>query len=286
MDRLPSWFRQEIPDRTVLQRAQKLTEFKVRTVCQEARCPNLSACFHNLSFTFMLLGDTCTRNCRFCAVKKSKGQLEADLDEPYRIQKAVKEFGLNYALITSVTRDDLADGGAKIFAQTVELIRAIKRNIKVEVLIPDFKGNLSSIECLLNASPDVAAHNLETVSRLYQDLRPTADYALSLKVLKKIKELRPELTSKSSLLLGLGEEESEVKEAMQDLRDSRCDILTLGQYLAPSLAHYPVKEFISLKQFKRYEDLGLSLGFKAVFSGPKVRSSYRAQELYQEAVYA
>lgn len=285
MNRLPSWFKQEIPDRTVLERAQRLSEFKVHTVCQEARCPNLSSCFKDLRFTFMVLGDTCTRNCRFCAVKKTKNQLELDLEEPLRIARAVKKLGLDYVVITSVTRDDLVDAGAEIFARTIELIRKINRNIKIEVLIPDFKGRLVSLKCLLAASADVVAHNLETVSRLYRDLRPEADYALSLEVLKKIKALRPDLISKSSLMLGLGEKEAEVIEAMQDLRNSHCDFLTLGQYLAPSVAHYPVQEFISHKQFKRYEDLGLSLGFKAVLSGPKVRSSYQARELYQEVAY-
>lgn len=285
MNRLPSWFKQEAPDTIVLERAQRLNELKVHTVCQEARCPNLSSCFKDLRFTFMVLGDTCTRNCRFCAVKKTKNQLKLDLEEPLRIARAVKKLGLDYVVITSVTRDDLVDAGAEIFARTIELIHKINRNIKIEVLIPDFKGRLRSLKCLLAASADVVAHNLETVSRLYRDLRPEADYALSLEVLKKIKALRPDLISKSSLMLGLGEKEAEVIEAMQDLRNSHCDFLTLGQYLAPSVAHYPVQEFISHKQFKRYEDLGLSLGFKAVLSGPKVRSSYQARELYQEVAY-
>ncbi len=298
--KLPFWFKQEIPKPIVLERAQRLKAFKVHTVCQEARCPNLSSCFKDLRFTFMVLGDTCTRNCRFCTVKKTKNELGLDLEEPLRIARAVKELGLDYVVITSVTRDDLLDGGAEIFSRTIELIRKINpvrdtansnnntmvsNGIKIEVLIPDFQGRLLSLECLLAASPDVVAHNLETVSRLYPDLRPEADYALSLWVLKKIKELRPDLISKSSLMLGLGEKEAEVIEAMRDLRNSHCDCLTLGQYLAPSLRHYPVKEFISYKQFKRYEDLGLSLGFKAVVSGAKVRSSYQARELYQKVAY-
>ena len=284
---LPHWFRQEIPDEKTLGIMQLLSKSNVNTVCQEARCPNLSHCFKNLKLTFMILGDTCTRNCRFCATEKSRPQkkLTLDLHEPLRIAKVAKLLGLNYVVITSVTRDDLKDGGASIFAETVSLIRGIKSDIRIEILIPDFKGNIASLQYVLNTQPDVVAHNMETVARLYQDLRPMADYVLSLAVLTKIKELKPGLTTKSSIMLGLGETEEEVVQAMQDLINAKCDILTLGQYLSPSSEHYPVKEFISLERFRRYQDIGTTLGFKAVLSGPLVRSSYQAEEVYQKVAY-
>lgn len=283
ISKLPSWFKQEIPQDLALSRMRLLSEFKVNTVCKHANCPNLSYCFRNCRLTFMILGDICTRNCRFCAVKKSSTKpLTLDLDEPQRIAEVVKELGLNYVVITAVTRDDLEDGGAGIFAKTVELIHSLDRNIKVEVLIPDFLGNLNSLKTLVDASPSVVAHNIETVRRLYMELRPQANYALSLEVLHKIKELKPSLITKSSLMLGLGEQDLEVIETMNDLRHANCDILTLGQYLAPSINHYPIKEFIDIEGFEKYRQIAMALGFKAVVSGPLVRSSYRAEEVFSE----
>lgn len=281
VNRLPFWFKQEIPEEVVLERLRCLKEASVHTICQEAGCPNLSFCFKNKSLTFLILGDACTRNCKFCRVDKAGlGEgLGLDRDEPYRIADLARSMGLNYVVITSVTRDDLVDGGASVFAQTIELIRAIGKNIKIEVLIPDFKANAFSLKVVLDAGPEVIAHNIETVSRLYPGLRPLADYFLSLEVLNKIKKINPRVTTKSSMMLGLGETEKEVIEAMKDLRMSRCDILTLGQYLSPSPKHYPVKEFIAPEQFEEYKDRGLELGFKAVFCGPLVRSSYRAEEV-------
>lgn len=283
---LPDWLKQEIPDSVALEQARILSRFGVRTVCQEAKCPNISYCFRHLEFTFLVLGGVCSRNCRFCAVKKcSHGNLELDLDEPMRIAKAVKELGLEYVVITSVSRDDLDDGGAEIFARTIRLIRKIGCDIKVEVLIPDFQGKASSLKCVLDVSPCVAAHNIETVERLYKKLRPEADYWLSLGVLNKIKEIQPLAITKSSLMLGLGEREAEVVETMKELRSHQCDILTFGQYLAPSVDHYPVEEFITPEQFVRYRDVGLGLGFKSVLSGPLVRSSYKAAEVYKEVIH-
>lgn len=285
--KFPPWFKQEIPDSATLEKARLLSESGVHTVCQEARCPNLSYCFKHSDLTFMLLGDTCTRNCRFCAVKKSQSEekIELDLDEPLRITEAVRKLGLNYVVITSVTRDDLADGGAEIFTQTIALIRNLNSDIKIEILIPDFQGKRLSLQSLLASEPDVVAHNLETVPRFYPHLRPMADYALSLSVLRTVKELNPEIITKSSLMLGLGEAEEEVIAAMHDLRRNYCDILTLGQYLSPSLSHYSAKEFVAPEHFQKYQKLGLELGFKAVSSGPLVRSSYRARELYEEFVH-
>lgn len=282
MHRLPSWFRQELPDNATLEKIRLLSEFKVNTVCCSAKCPNLNFCFKNLRFTFMLLGDTCTRNCRFCAVDKSDPQaLSLDWDEPLRIRDVVKQLGLKFVVITSVTRDDLEDGGAGIFAKTISLIQRINKDIKIEVLIPDFRANIASLECILDAKPHIVAHNIETVRRLHNDLRPKASYELSLDILKRLKELSHRLITKSSLMLGLGETEEEVRDTMEDLKENLCDVLILGQYLAPSGEHYPVKEFINLNQFQRYRDMGLSLGFKSVLSGPLVRSSYKAEEVYR-----
>ena len=279
-NRLPAWFKQDIPDATVRGRIQMLSEFKINTVCCQAKCPNLSACFKKLSFTFMILGNICTRNCRFCGVTQSKkGALIIDENEPYRISQMVKILNLKFVVITSVTRDDLADGGAAQFVKTIELIHGVDKEVKIEVLIPDFAGNIASLKSVIDAKPSILAHNIETVKRLYKALRPKADYQMSLDILKKAKEINPLLITKSSLILGLGETEEEVIYTMEDLRSNQCDILTLGQYLAPSDRHYPVKEFIGIEQFQRYQRLGLGLGFKVVLSGPKVRSSYKAEEV-------
>ena len=286
INRLPSWFRQDIPDNTVLERARILSKWRVNTVCKQAKCPNLSYCFGNLKFTFMILGALCTRNCRFCAVDKSKHEYPSvDNEEPYRISQIVKMFGLQFVVITSVTRDDLSDGGAAQFAKVMELIHAINKNIEIEVLIPDFSGSISSLKAVIDARPSVLAHNIETVKRLYKEVRPNANYSRSLEILGKAKEIEPSLVTKSSLILGLSETEEELIDTMEDLRHSHCDILTLGQYLAPSDKHYPVKEFISLEQFKRYHKIAMGLGFRAVLSGPKVRSSYCAQETYAQLQY-
>ncbi len=284
--RLPVWFKQDIPDATVRGRMQLFSEFKVNTVCCEARCPNLSFCFKNLKFTFMILGNTCTRNCRFCGVAQSKkGTLSLDENEPYRVSQMAKILNLKFVVITSVTRDDLPDGGAAQFVKTIELIHNIDKNIKIEVLIPDFLGNIASLKTVIDARPSILAHNIETVNRLYKALRPKANYQASLDILNKAKEINPSLVTKSSLILGLGEREDEVIYTMEDLRYNQCDILTLGQYLAPSDMHYPVKEFISIEQFQRYRRIGLDLGFKAVLSGPRVRSSYHAEEVLGELEY-
>jgi lipoic acid synthetase len=280
-NRLPFWFRQELPQDTILARMRFIAESKVKTVCREAKCPNFSGCLSSSKLTFMILGDTCTRNCRFCAVKKSRGKpLDLDAQEGNKIKKIVEELRLRYVVITSVTRDDLADGGAAHFSRVIRSVRRADKDIKVELLIPDFKASVASLKCVLEAAPDVVAHNIETVKRLYPLVRKGSDYALSLRVLGMLKELEPSLLTKSSLMLGLGEHKDEAIGAMKDLRSVNCDILTLGQYLAPSSSHYPVKEFIKPEVFHEYEVAGLSLGFKHVLSGPLVRSSYKAEESY------
>ncbi|MDD4979652.1 MAG: lipoyl synthase [Candidatus Omnitrophica bacterium] len=282
-NRLPAWFRQDIPDAEAKAGMRLFSGLNVHTVCQEARCPNLSRCFKNLEFTFMILGDTCTRDCRFCAVTKtSKKTLPIDQNEPGKVGRIIKLLDLSYVVITSVTRDDLNDGGAGEFARTIGLIRRINKNTKIEALIPDFSGHFDSLKTVIMSKPAVLAHNLETISRLYPQLRPQAGYLRSLELLARIKSVNRALITKSSLMLGLGETEEEIIEAMADLRYCQCDILTLGQYLAPSKEHYPVQEFINIEQFRRYKEVGLDLGFKAVLSGPKVRSSYQAGKIYNE----
>jgi lipoic acid synthetase len=285
INRLPSWLRQDIPDAKTLKLSHLLSGFGVNTVCKQARCPNINYCFKNNQAAFMILGAICTRNCKFCAVSKLKNEhLGIDDDEPYRISEVVKLLGLNYVVITSVTRDDLSDSGASQFAKTVELIRAENKDIKIELLIPDFQGKIPSLQAVLDASPDCLAHNIEMVERLYSELRPMADYRLSLRVLKKAKELNPGIVTKSSIMLGMGETKKEVTITIKDLKNNYCDILTLGQYLAPSVNHYPVQEFIDIEQFKEYRDIALEMGFRSVLSGPLARSSYRADGAYEDVL--
>jgi lipoic acid synthetase len=284
INRLPAWFKQALPDQVFFQRMKRIAGLKLNTVCKSARCPNITDCMRSNQVTFMILGNACTRSCRFCAVEKTDDSLlPVTGEEPGQIARMVKELGLRFVVITSVTRDDLTDGGAGEFARVVESVHGIDQGIKIEILIPDFLGNIRSLETITLSCPDVIGHNLETVQRLYADLRPQALYQLSLSVLAKIKELNPQVLTKSSLMLGLGEKEDEVVEAMKDLRFVGCDILTLGQYLAPSEYHYQVKEFISPEQFQKYRDIAFSLGFKAVLSEPKARSSYQADKLFKEA---
>jgi len=288
MKSLPAWFKQEIPEPLALSKAKFISGFNVRTVCREAKCPNAGHCFKQNKMTFIILGGVCTRNCRFCAVDKitDNKKLPLDIDEPRRIAEAVRALNTGYVVITSVTRDDLPDGGASVFAESVKLVRKINKDIKIELLIPDFKGSPVSLGIVLDASADVVAHNIETVKRLYGSLRPMADYRTSLEVIKFTKGNKPDIITKSSLMLGLGETGEEVIEAMKDLRYNKCDVLTLGQYLAPSLEHYPVKEFIDIKEFREYKRIGLGLGFLNVLSGPLVRSSYKAEEVFKEIAYA
>lgn len=285
MNRLPSWFHQELPSSKTSNLAHDLKELGIHTVCQEARCPNIPGCFERNQATFIILGNICTRNCKFCAVKKDiYAQLSIDLKEPMRIAEAVKIIGMPYVVVTSVTRDDLPDGGADIFAKTINSIRKLNENTKVEVLIPDLKGEFESLRIITETHPDAMAHNIETIERLYQDLRPMADYKVSLRVIRNIKILNASIITKSSLMLGLGETKEEVIKAMRDLRQAHCDILVLGQYLAPSSDHYPVKRFISPEEFNSYKEIGTKMGFGAVFSAPLARSSFCAEQVFNEGV--
>jgi lipoic acid synthetase len=258
-----------------------LRRYGTSTVCEEARCPNQGACFSKKTATFMILGNRCTRNCSFCAVKSDK-PLPLDYDEPERVARASLALGLEYVVITSVTRDDLPDGGAGHFANTIKALKLKKERIQVEVLTPDFKGNVHALHTVLHAAPEVFNHNIETVPRLYSKVRPLADYSISLNVLHAAKSLDPRIKTKSGLMLGLGEKESEVLSVMRDLRKSRCDLLTIGQYLRPRKENIPVVEYIKPEVFDRYRKKGLEMDFKAVASSPLTRSSINAEELYRD----
>jgi lipoyl synthase len=282
--RLPPWFKQKIPRAGEMSRVERLlSDLKLHTVCEGARCPNIGQCFASGTATFMVMGNTCTRNCTFCAVDKGYPQ-PLDPSEPSHVAEAVKRLGLNYIVITCVTRDDLPDGGAGHFARTICAVHQAVPGTRVEVLVSDFKGNESAVETAVRASPEVFAHNLETVPRLYPAVRPMADYRRSLDVLKMAKAVDPHIMTKSALMLGLGEERVEVIEVLRDLRKAGCDLLTLGQYLAPSPANHPVVCFVTPEEFEEYERIALAEGFLGVASAPLVRSSFRAGELYDRAV--
>lgn len=274
----PSWLTKRVSETESINKTiELLRSLSLHTVCEEAECPNVSECFGNKTATFMILGDVCTRRCRFCAVKKGKPQ-KPDPEEPRNIAEACKKLGLKHVVITSVTRDDLSDGGAAHFALTIYEIRNINPNATIEVLIPDLSGNSEALKIIACAKPDILNHNLETVPRLYETVRPGADYRRSLWVLEKTKELEPAINTKSGLMAGLGEKEEELYSVMRDLRLIDCDILTIGQYLQPSDKHIQVAEYIEPGVFEKYKTIGLEMGFKYVASGSFVRSSYHAAE--------
>jgi lipoic acid synthetase len=257
-----------------------LKEGRLHTVCQEARCPNLWECFSRHTATFLIMGSHCTRNCRFCAVDHGPSE-PPDPGEPERVAEAVQSMGLGYVVITSVTRDDLPDGGAVFFVETIKEICKKVPNVPVEVLIPDFQGNDYALRTVLEARPNVLNHNIETVPRLYPSVRPDAVYRRSLELLKRVQKYDPAILTKSGLMLGLGESSEEIRTTLQDLLDANCSILTLGQYLQPTKEHLPVERFIHPDEFDDWRKTALEMGFSEVASGPFVRSSYNAKELYQ-----
>ena len=279
--RKPPWLKRRLPTGKAYENVRRLLEKScLHTVCQEAKCPNLWECFSQKTATFLIMGPRCTRNCRFCAVEH--GPMTApDYDEPARIAEAVRALNLGYVVVTSVTRDDLEDGGAGYFAATIRSIHKDKPGTRIEVLIPDFKGNKIALEVVLEAGPDVLNHNLETVKRLYPDVRPEAVYERSLGLLRHVHTNRPGLPIKSGLMLGLGETRGEIMEALQDLLNNGCSLLTLGQYLQPSKSHLRVVQYVSPEAFESLRKDALGMGFKEVASGPFVRSSYHAKELFK-----
>jgi len=278
--RLPPWFKQRHPGPGVMEKMEGLLDsLRLHTICESAHCPNAGECFSRNTATFLILGDTCTRNCTFCAVAKGR-PLPPDEQEPEHLFEAVATLGLRYVVITSVTRDDLDDGGAAHFARIIELIHEGRPETRVEVLISDFQGSREALKIVADARPEVINHNVETVPRLYPQVRPMADYRRSVELLAAVKELAPEIVTKSGLMVGLGETEDEVVGVMRDLREARCDLLTIGQYLPPSAQHYPLVRYVTPEEFSRLAVIGKELGFAEVASAPLVRSSYKADELY------
>ncbi len=279
--RKPKWLIKRLPAGPDFEKVKVLiNKGRLHTVCQEAKCPNIWECYSKHTATFLILGDRCTRNCRFCAV--THGPLEPpDPDEPFRVAVAAKKMGLHYVVVTSVTRDDLPDGGASIFAETIRQIRNHMPGTHVEVLIPDFQGSAEALKTVLNARPDVLNHNLETVPRLYATVRPGAIYSRSIELLKSVHIFDPGIPTKSGLMLGLGETSDEIRQTLQDLREAGCLILTLGQYLQPTDQHLPVDRFLPPEEFDRWRETAYKLGYSEVASGPFVRSSYKAHEIFK-----
>jgi lipoic acid synthetase len=277
--RLPEWLRIKLPTSDTFSHTRSLLdELKLHTVCESAKCPNHWECWSKGTATFMIAGDHCTRACSFCAVKTAK-PMALEADEPNRVAEATRRMKLKHVVITAVARDDLQDGGADHFRQTIDKVRELNPGIVIEVLVPDFLDNDNSIEVVLAANPHIYNHNLETVRRLTPEVRHRATYERSLSVLRKVKEKRRNtIYTKSGIMLGLGETEAELLEAMRDLRAAHCDILTLGQYLQPTIKHRPVSEFVTPEKFAEYKVLAEKMGFVHVASGPMVRSSYHADE--------
>jgi lipoic acid synthetase len=283
--RLPEWLRK--PRRNVEadhDLKKMLRARRLHTVCEEARCPNRNDCFARGAATFMILGDVCSRSCGFCSVKTGRGlPMESLADEPEQVAEAAAQLGLRYVVITSVNRDELPDGGASHFARTIRAVRRRLAGAMIEVLTPDFKGDLEALHVVLDAAPDTFNHNVETVPRLYRHVRPQADYRQSLSMLGEAKTYSPGALTKSGLMVGLGETRDEVRRLLEDLRASLVDVVTIGQYLQPTRNHLPVEEYVHPDLFDQYREWGERLGFSAVFSGPLVRSSFMAEMVHEEA---
>ena len=277
--RHPSWIKARIPGGGNYAELKKLMrDLQLHTVCEEARCPNIGECWNSRTATFIILGDVCTRRCMFCAVKKGVPGGIVDTDEPRRLGEAVGYLKLKHIVITSVNRDDLTDGGASVFAECIAEARKHRPGCTVEVLIPDLEGNWDALEVIVQARPEVLNHNTETVSRLYRRVRPYANYQQTLTLLQVSKQLDAQMLTKSGLMVGLGETVTELLETMQDIRNTGCDILTIGQYLSPSSRHLPIQRYYTPEEFDELKEVGIEMGFRHVESGPLVRSSYHAGE--------
>lgn len=277
MKQKPEWLRVKLQGSAESNKVKVLlSELKLNTVCVEANCPNRMECYERKTATFMILGRNCTRNCTFCNVTKLTPD-PVDQEEPMKIAEAVVKLGLKYAVVTSVTRDDLPDGGAKHFAAVVHAIRKLSPDTKIELLIPDMEGSIEDLKTILDSNPDVLNHNIETVPELYERVRPMANFERSLGVIRNTKAQAPHMKTKSGMMLGLGETEEQVIEALKRLRNAGCDMLTLGQYLQPSEKHIPVYEYITPVQFEKYKNIAAEIGFTSVASSPLVRSSYHAE---------
>jgi len=279
----PDWLKKRIPSgQACTEVSSLLRDRQLHTVCQEAHCPNLGECFSRGTATFMILGDKCTRSCSFCAIHHDI-PFPLDEGEPQRVAMAVEELGLRYVVITSVTRDDQPDGGAFHFAKTIRSIKARMPNTRIEVLVPDFQGSEWALKIVIEVKPDVINHNVETVPKLYPEVRPQADYKRSLQLLKRSKKIDHRILTKSGLMLGLGEDHEEVLNVLEDLLESGCQLLTIGQYLRPSSRHHQVIRFVPPEEFTQWGEVASRMGFMGVASGPFVRSSFKAAEMFQTA---
>jgi lipoic acid synthetase len=285
--RLPGFLRKPVTNFESVQLLKNdLRRLKLHTVCESARCPNIHECFHRGAATFMILGNLCTRGCAFCAVPKGlplKREFALDPDEPASVARMAQQMDLRYVVITSVNRDDLEDGGSRHFAETVRRVREALPQARVEVLTPDFCGDREAVARVLDAGPQVFNHNLETVGRLYRRVRPQANYRQSLEVLAFARKYRPEVLTKSGLMAGLGETEEEVQVVLRDLRDAGTEVVTIGQYLQPTLRNMEVAEYVPPERYERWKEYGLAIGFRMVFAGPFVRSSYMAEMVSEGA---
>lgn len=278
MQRLPEYLKRQIVDTEKTKTVRHILKEKcLNTVCENARCPNKNECYQKNTATFLIMGNNCTRNCKYCNITCAKPE-PLDKDEPKHIAQAIKALDLKYAVITSVTRDDLADGGAKHFADCIYEIKKLTPEVKIEILTPDFRGNETLLNTIINAKPDVFNHNIETVKRIFKTVRPQGDYDTSLKVLKYVKD-NSNIKTKSGLMIGLGETYSDIEKTLKDLKSVGCDILTIGQYIQPSKNHLNVEKFYTLEEYEKLKSLAKELGFKQFQIGPLVRSSYRANEI-------
>ena len=282
--RLPGWMKVRMPGGpNYIDLKNLLRDSNLHTVCEEARCPNIGECWERRAATFMILGDICTRRCHYCAVTTGT-PVGLDVMEPERLARTVQKLGLRYCVITSVNRDELADGGALIFARCIQRINDLVPGCRVEVLIPDFDGSMPALKTVVRARPSVLNHNIESARRVFPKVRPRGDYRRSLDLLAAVKEIDSKMPTKSGIIVGMGEEWDEVIETMEDLRGAGCDLLTVGQYLRPSPVHLPIDRFYTPDEFDRIRVIGESLGFKHVASGPLVRSSYHADEQHDAAL--
>ena len=282
IERKPDWLKVSIRSGQGRGQIKEILErLSLNTVCKEANCPNLMECFCRKTATFMILGKVCTRNCTFCNVIKGNTE-NVDSEEPLHVAEAVKELELNHVVITSVTRDDLPDGGAGHFVRVIEEIIKIDPRVTIEVLIPDFNGDTAALRKIVEAEPQIINHNIETVERLYPEVRPMASYSRSLELLNNVKQMNDSILTKSGIMVGLGEKKEEVIKVFEDLRSSGCNLLTVGQYLAPSKNHHPVVEYIHPDLFEEYKRIGLEMGFQFVASAPLVRSSYHADKVFEK----
>ena len=281
--RLPPWIKAKMPGGPKYMELKELMRKKnLHTVCEEAHCPNIGECWERGTATFMILGEICTRACRYCAVTTGKPN-ELDTFEPIRVAESVKSMNLSYCVITAVNRDDLSDGGAAIFADCIKRIRETSPHCKVEVLIPDLQGNWDALKLILDQKPDVLNHNIESTREIFPSVRAKGDYDLSLELLAKSKAIDPSIVTKSGIIVGMGENTKQLKSTMQDLREVDCDLLTIGQYLRPSQKHLKTVKYYKPDEFEDLKQIGLNLGFKHVASGPLVRSSYHADEQHMSA---